>query len=101
MLQVPIHTDGVPTLALVVWFACVVDPESYAGGSLSYWQGHPSRTEKEDGFRRILFTVEFIRGVLRVPKKCPVEGMGKHNSKLTKDELEELEELTNCEFQYS
>ncbi|GBN18395.1 hypothetical protein AVEN_51228-1 [Araneus ventricosus] len=44
-------------------------------------------------------TVEFIRGVLGVSKRCPVEaGMGKHNSKLTREELEELEEMTNCEF---
>ncbi|GFT06511.1 hypothetical protein TNCV_3356361 [Trichonephila clavipes] len=42
--------------------------------------------------------VEFIRGVLRVPKKCPAEGMGKHNSKLTREELEELEEMTNCKW---
>ncbi|GFY41722.1 hypothetical protein TNIN_4941 [Trichonephila inaurata madagascariensis] len=45
-----------------------------------------------------IVTVEFIRGVLRVPKKCPAEGMGKHNSKLTREELEELEEMTNCKL---
>lgn len=42
-------------------------------------------------------SVEFVKGVLRVPKKCISEAMGKHNSKLTKEELEELVELTNCE----
>lgn len=39
--------------------------------------------------------MEFVKSVLKGPKRCIFEIMGKHNSKLTKEELEELEELTN------
>lgn len=44
--------------------------------------------------------MEFVKGVVRGSKKCIAEAMGKHNSKLTKEELEELEELTNCELKF-